>query len=366
MRNLIVLLLFLPLALAGQTATTFTGGTNWNPGTWSNGQANTTSFNPTIAANVTVNGNFTAGDLTLNGSRTLTVTSGNTLTLGASGLAKNFTSLGSTTINVQSGGTLIIWGDFISSVGSIQLNVQGTMTVHGNFTLKNGDNIDASPSGTITVSGLTTAPAGTQLQNGGTFHASGGCTPPSGGFCTSGSLPVELISFSAIAKEDNITLSWSTASELRFDYFNLEKSLDGESFFTIGKVKGHGTTNAMNGYSFKDTYPIIGYNYYRLTSVDFDGSQEVFGVISKQFDAKKQFNISPNPSDGCSILVNLNFEYDGDTMISIFNIKGVRLATYQMSSQEKEFAFLDKLASGIYYASLTSSGHFQTLRFVVR
>ncbi|MDZ7645815.1 MAG: hypothetical protein U5K54_00810 [Cytophagales bacterium] len=42
-------------------------------------------------------------------------------------------------------------------------------------------------------------------------------------------------------------MNWSTATELNFDYFSIERSEDGLIFSEIAQVKGHGTTkmNAM-------------------------------------------------------------------------------------------------------------------------
>ncbi len=58
-------------------------------------------------------------------------------------------------------------------------------------------------------------------------------------------IPVELTSFSAASNGNSITLSWSTASELNNQGFEIERS-NGNDFLTIGFVSGNGTTTEIN------------------------------------------------------------------------------------------------------------------------
>ncbi len=343
-------------------ATTFTAGANWSTGTWSNGLANSTSFNPTIASNVNVNVTYTGiGNLTLNASTTLTIPVGQTLTIGASGLPKNFAAGVSATINVR--GTLIIWGNFTSG-GSIQFKVfnGGSVTVKGNATFAAGDNTDITAGGTFTVNGITTG-AG-QLQGGGTFYASGGCTPPASGFCTSGSLPIQLISFDGKVNLSSIGLSWSTASELNFEYFDIEHSTDGKKFNSLAHVMGHGTSQNRIDYTFEDISPMIGNNYYRLTSVDFDDYKEIFKVILLQFIGERDFHVNPNPSDGLSINIEFNFN-ESQGQMYFYNSIGSEISNFSIN-KASEIRFPQQLKPGIYFAKYTSSSYTKTIRFLVK
>jgi hypothetical protein len=182
MRWSLVLVLSLAFIRLCAQSTTFTGGTNWNGGTWSNGTPNPggTGWTATIAANVTVNCNCTVGNLTLNSSRTLTISSGQTLTIGSSSVNGVLTTNLSSTITVNAGGTLVIYGNLNDVGGSVTIVNNGTVTVYGNFTLQNGGNV--SGSGTFTVTG-TTSVGNSQLQNGPTFIAQGGCSQTGNQFC---------------------------------------------------------------------------------------------------------------------------------------------------------------------------------------
>ena len=53
-------------------------------------------------------------------------------------------------------------------------------------------------------------------------------------------VPVELTSFTAAVSEDNVILNWTTASELNNSGFEIQRSLSGNQFNTVGFVAGHG------------------------------------------------------------------------------------------------------------------------------
>ncbi len=88
-------------------------------------------------------------------------------------------------------------------------------------------------------------------------------------------LPVNLLSFDVV-KDSGATLTWATASEKDNDYFSIERSEDGVSFYEIAQVDGNGTTNQKIEYSYIDAFPIADVEYYRLLQVDYDGAYEYF------------------------------------------------------------------------------------------
>lgn len=82
-----------------------------------------------------------------------------------------------------------------------------------------------------------------------------------GGY-TGNTLPVDLQNIFAIQKGNILTVNWHTSSELNTSHFIIQHSGDGSSFTDIGTVKAVG--NGANSYSFADTHPTKGANYYRL------------------------------------------------------------------------------------------------------
>lgn len=94
-------------------------------------------------------------------------------------------------------------------------------------------------------------------------------------------LPAELISFTSECENDESVLKWSTASEDRVDYFEIESTTNGFVFQTIGKVKAAGTSTELLNY----TLPIEESNfkrYFRIKTVDIDGQEEISDLISEK------------------------------------------------------------------------------------
>jgi hypothetical protein len=98
-------------------------------------------------------------------------------------------------------------------------------------------------------------------------------------YFTCAPLPIELIYFTAQSVGSRVVLDWTTASELNNDHFILERSTDALQWTEIGRVDGVGTTSQLSTYHFIDAHPNIGANYYRLSQVDFDGTQEFFNLV---------------------------------------------------------------------------------------
>lgn len=114
-------------------------------------------------------------------------------------------------------------------------------------------------------------------------------------------LPVTFTAFSGRQEGNSIVLEWATMSEKDNDYFEIERSIDGVNFVTIGYVDGAGDSDRRIDYTFSDNAPESGYCYYRLSQVDFDGTRAYADkVISVQYtgDEVAQLTIVPNPTDG--------------------------------------------------------------------
>jgi hypothetical protein len=94
-------------AISGYTASTFQTDGNWSAAAnWSNGLPETTT-NVTMAANCTVDGNYSVNDATVNSSAAVTVGAGNTLTVGRNFILK---SDASNTASLINNGTIDVTG----------------------------------------------------------------------------------------------------------------------------------------------------------------------------------------------------------------------------------------------------------------
>ncbi len=110
-----------------------------------------------------------------------------------------------------------------------------------------------------------------------------------------GPLPVEFLSLSAVQKGGGVSVNWSTASESNNKYFDVEKSLDGNTWTAINSINGAGNSSIVKNYSSYDSKPVGGYNYYRIKQVDIDGKFKYSTIAKVKISIEKT---------GVSVLAN--------------------------------------------------------------
>lgn len=93
-------------------------------------------------------------------------------------------------------------------------------------------------------------------------------------------LPVELLYFTGESSLQGINLMWATASERNCEGFFLERSTDLSNWLNIGFVTSIGNSQQTIRYSFQDTRPVNGVNYYRITQYDLNGDFEILQTIA--------------------------------------------------------------------------------------
>ena len=78
-------------------------------------------------------------------------------------------------------------------------------------------------------------------------------------------LPIELLYFNASKTTcSQNTLTWSTATEINNDHFDIERSIDGLNFIKIKEISGAINSTLAITYNYLDSSPDNGLNYYRL------------------------------------------------------------------------------------------------------
>ena len=95
-------------------------------------------------------------------------------------------------------------------------------------------------------------------------------------------LPIELITFDGNCDG----FKWSTGSELNNAYFEIEKTIDGNTWETIARIEGQGTKNTISDYAHEIS--LDGLSYYRLTQTDLNGTKTYFDAISIECDNPKE------------------------------------------------------------------------------
>lgn len=107
-------------------------------------------------------------------------------------------------------------------------------------------------------------------------------------------LPVILVSFKASKENTTVHLDWSTAQETNNDHFDIERSLNGINWNSIGIINSSGESRMKKDYSFIDKNPVSNINYYRLKMIDQDQTF-AYSKISRITFENTQVKVYPNP-----------------------------------------------------------------------
>lgn len=177
-------------------------------------------------------------------------------------------------------------------------------------------------------------------------------------------LPIELLDFFAVSKENYIELNWVTASETNNDYFEILRSLDGKVFKSIGTVDGAGDSNNILYYSFNDDLPINGVLYYQLKQVDTNGVFENSRIIRVDFNksiAAFDVRVFPNPVKDYNFEIEMtSSNEESDVNIRITDLVGkVYLNKVYTANELLNKLMMSKsgLSGGIYIISLQQAGN---------
>jgi hypothetical protein len=187
-----------------------------------------------------------------------------------------------------------------------------------------------------------------------------------------GSVPVELASFIASVSGNDVTLSWTTATELNNSGFYVERSTGEDSWNNLGFVEGHGTTTEIQSYTFVDKSLASGIYDYRIKQVDFGGSfkyydlsQEIEIVLPNTYSLSQNF---PNPFNPTT-KIKYSVLVDGLVNITIFNMLGEKVANPVNSVHEAgnyELTFnAANLASGMYIYRMESGNYVSVKKMMI-
>lgn len=110
-------------------------------------------------------------------------------------------------------------------------------------------------------------------------------------------LPISLVKFEGKAlNSTQAKLTWQTASEQNNQYFEVEKSIDGQNFEKIITVDGAGNSSILRNYSVIDN-DFRNMAYYRLRQKDFNGASTLSHVMIVKGNTENLL-VYPNPTKG--------------------------------------------------------------------
>jgi len=207
------------------------------------------------------------------------------------------------------------------------------------------------PGGTLAAGTVLTS---TATLNGATSEFSGNVT------AVSGPLPVVLAAFMAQAGPNReALLSWATASEVNSAYFDVERSLDGTTFTSIGRQAAQGTSTRRTSYAFIDAgiaARASGPVYYRLRQVDLDASASYSPVRTVAFGpAAPALSLYPNPAQQATGLDLQQLPSSATYQVVVLDATGRAVRQLSLGGGQRQPLDLAGLAPGSYYVLVTGA-----------
>ena len=140
-----------------------------------------------------------------------------------------------------------------------------------------------------------------------------------------GILPVVFGSLNGVIKNGSASLTWNTKTEINFKHFEIEKSVNGTTWQSIGTVASR---NIINGaqYSFIDNNVTNTKTFYRLKLLNVDGSFVYSPVIILRLDNKSTITLLGNPAKG-TINLSINNVQGSRYKMDLFSLDGKRILT---------------------------------------
>lgn len=164
-------------------------------------------------------------------------------------------------------------------------------------------------------------------------------------------IPVEGFN-GVLNSESNAELSWHTLSENKLLRFEVQKSLDGVSYESIGLVQATGNSSIQNKYEFTDLIKVDEIAYYRLKSVDEDSKSSLSNVVILRYKNSCDMQVWLNDQSG-NIMIDANTcsGVNKDRMLSaeLYDVNGRVIRNLSLDGVNSTELYVKTLPAGIYF-----------------
>jgi hypothetical protein len=176
-------------------------------------------------------------------------------------------------------------------------------------------------------------------------------------------LPVRFGAFRAKQQGMAIDLKWHTYTERDNSHFLISRSTDGIDYSVLGQIKGEGNTSTVQNYSFRDSSPLNGSNYYRLTQVDQNGSAVVLAETVLNFEwAGVAVSAYPIPTKD---KLHVNFTSGRYKSMTLIDLNGKVLMQQIITAQQNAMPLsLASYPPGVYLLCLSNESEKAQVRVV--
>lgn len=275
---------------------------------------------------------------------------------------------GASTVNLANSATFYAAGNLVLFNNSSALNLVSTNT--STFTIAgcayNGGNNCNVVTNNINLSGSYCIACPLSISN--TLCSNGTQpTPPQAAGGTIGCitlLPVTFVNISATYQQKTayVAVNWATSVEINNAKFEVQRSLDGLNYYTIGTITPQmaNSTSTLYYEYIDKTLPKANTIYYRIKQTDIDGQYSYSKLVVAQRTNKIAYsNIYPNPSDDGNIFIHIEGDESAKMLVSYMTLQGKLLFREELSGVNGTTKFNSKenLSTGIYLVCIETENN---------
>lgn len=137
-------------------------------------------------------------------------------------------------------------------------------------------------------------------------------------------LPVTLATFTAyMLAARNAEVMWETSSESNTKVFEVEHSVDGNNWTSIGTVPASGNSSVKRRYTLQHNQVELGRNFYRLWLTDLNGSRKFYGPVSLNAREAIGFTVKSYPNPAVfDFNIAITTDKKQQALVQFFDIQG--------------------------------------------
>lgn len=165
-------------------------------------------------------------------------------------------------------------------------------------------------------------------------------------------LPIKLVSFNASYNKQQVDIRWTVAVQEKVQRYEIEWRTDFSNFKKIAETKA---VEGKLSYTANHLTPEIGHNYYRLKTVDEDGTAAVFEEKVVNVFASSSVKIYPNPA---TKEFKLDFGYmpSKSVQLKLVNSIGKSVLDMVIAPASSYQVPISNLGKGIYFVQIIEEG----------
>lgn len=176
-------------------------------------------------------------------------------------------------------------------------------------------------------------------------------------------LPITLLSFNAIPVNTSVIVKWITTNEQNNDFFTVEKSFDGRTWFEIGVVDGAENSNLTLDYQLIDRNPVEGLQFYRLKQTDLNGEFTYSSIVPVKFNSELKTLVYPQPA-GNIVNVSLQNNENQNVSITVYSTMGQKLIEMNQLNGNNFQVDISQLNTGVYYMEVSLEGVVSKMKLI--